>query len=276
MAQCISQIRMKAAEGGFNDVPCGRCGFCLQNRRKEWSFRLQKEVRYHESAIFTTLTISDENLVYGDDDNGVSYPILDKRSLQLFMKRLRHKQAKLSENKIKYYAVGEYGTKTNRPHYHALVFGLDRRLNEEIDDIWREGLSHVGTVTNDSIDYITKYVVNRYDHSHYLVPPFACISNGIGLQHFLDNQERYQDETMVKNSRGYNQKLPRYYRNKLEREEGVQERISEKMVDGFEARRAEEVRKLSKSHEDAEAYIEERSLANHKRILRVVKEGGKF
>lgn len=275
MAQCISQIRLKT-EDGHTDVPCGRCGFCLQNRRKEWSFRLQKEMRYHESSFFTTLTYSDENLCWADDSDGNSYAVLHKPDFQLFMKRLRHAQGKISDKKIKYYAVGEYGSKTNRPHYHALLFSLEPSLVDKLHDIWGEGLSHTGSVTPDSIDYITKYVVNKYDHSHYLVPPFSCISKGIGLQHFLDNADRYSQETVVRNDRGYNQKLPRYYRDKLKRNRWNQKILSTQQTAIFEEKRAEDIRKLSKSHEDAEAYHYERRLNSHKKILKVVKEGGKF
>jgi hypothetical protein len=39
---------------------------------------------------------------------------------QIFMKRLRHRVKPL---KIRFFHCGEYGDKTRRPHYHALIFG---------------------------------------------------------------------------------------------------------------------------------------------------------
>lgn len=267
---------MKHKDGSLVDVPCSRCGFCLQNRRKEWSFRLQKEAKYHESAFFTTLTYSDENLIWASDSSGRDYAVLNRRDLQLFMKRLRRKQSRITDAKIKYYAVGEYGSKTNRPHYHALLFSMHPSLVDQLDKIWGEGFSYTGAVNNDTIDYITKYVVNKYDHSHYLVPPFSSISNGIGLQHFEENRNRYKRETMVRNARGYKQKLPRYYQEKLERNRYTQKIISTQQSVKFEEERAEDIRKLSKSHEDAEAYHFERQVHNNNRILKSVKEGGTF
>ncbi|AJK28237.1 putative replication initiation protein [Eel River basin pequenovirus] len=208
MAACLSTIRIRQKDG-FADVPCGRCGFCLSNRRKEWSFRLQKEMRCHESASFITLTYSDSNIRYMDDinhDTGecIPYPVLVKKDLQDFIKRVRYYQSKLTNDKIKYYAVGEYGTKTKRPHYHALMFGIHRGV--KIDNIWEYGHTDVGTCTLDSIDYVTKYVVNKKDYKHFLVPPFSCISNGIGLQHLEDNYELYKSKDVVRGDRGYNQR----------------------------------------------------------------------
>nr|WBW04067.1 replication protein [Microviridae sp.] len=47
---------------------------------------------------------------------------LVKRDFQLFMKRLRKK---FSGEGIRFFASGEYGSLTFRPHYHAIIFGLE-------------------------------------------------------------------------------------------------------------------------------------------------------
>lgn len=271
MAECISQFRMKQDDGTFIDVPCGRCGFCLQNRRKEWSFRLQKELRYHETAHFITLTCSDENLSFADH-GGACVPCLYKPDWQNFMKRLRKRQKEVSDVKLKYYAVGEYGSKTHRPHYHAILYSLDPSLVDQVETIWGLGNTKVGTVTSNSIDYVTKYVVNKYDHSKYPVPPFACISNGIGLKHFEENEARYQRETVVRNDRGYKQKLPRYYRNRLNRNRITQDIMNAKRIEESDQKHSEEVYRLSRiGHEEPERYMEERQVYNSTRILQRAK-----
>lgn len=277
MAQCISQIRVKNGDGSFADVPCSKCGMCLQNRRKEWSFRLQKEWRYHADASFITLTYTDEELVFGTCDRGNVYPVLHKRDFQLFMKRLRKRQAQIGPNKIKYYGVGEYGEKTGRPHYHAIVFGMYPALREELPEIWSLGHTHAGNVSLDSIDYVTKYVVNRVEKKHYLVPPFSSISNGIGLQHLEDNSSRYHSETVVKNNRGFNQKLPRYYRNKLGRNRWIDKIRVERDRPKFDEAWKQEYQRLKKlGHEEPIQYMDERSLAASDRVLKSSKEGGQF
>lgn len=45
-----------------------------------------------------------------------------KRDVQLFLKRVRKSLSKYSDEKIRYYAVSEYGPKTFRAHYHVLFF----------------------------------------------------------------------------------------------------------------------------------------------------------
>ena len=95
------------------EVPCGKCIECRIHQRKEWSLRLLHEMAYHERSVFLTLTYSDENL---PDDLSIS-----KRHLQLFLKRLRKQSGRKG---IKYFATGEYGESTQRPHYHAIVFGV--------------------------------------------------------------------------------------------------------------------------------------------------------
>lgn len=84
------------------------------------------EARQHSENFFVTLTYNDENL----PADGVS-----KTEIQLFMKRLRSRVSK----KIRYFAVGEYGERFKRPHYHLVLFtdggiqtsfGVDPRTKE--------------------------------------------------------------------------------------------------------------------------------------------------
>ena len=51
---------------------------------------------------------------------------LQKSDLQKFFKRLRKK----THEKISYYAVGEYGDNTQRPHYHIILFNAIPRIVE--------------------------------------------------------------------------------------------------------------------------------------------------
>lgn len=277
MAQCVSQIRIRKGEE-FIDVPCGRCNFCLQNRRKEWSFRLQKELRHHTSAFFLTLTYDDGSLPFVEVDQVGTFASLCKEDFQLFMKRLRKAQAKqFPDKKIKYYAVGEYGTQYLRPHYHAIVFSLDRKLLPQLPAIWKLGFVKVGTVTNDSIDYVTKYVINKQDFKHLPVKPFALISNGIGIDHFIQNENRYKNESVVIGGRGYPQRLPRYYREKLDRNPYTEAIANQKQQEKhLQAERDEFERLRRLGHTDPDAYAYERKMASHNRIGKNSKKGGVF
>lgn len=57
-------------------------------------------------------------------------PYANVRDLQLYIKRLRFKIDKKYNEKIRYYAVSEYGPKTFRPHFHILFFFNSEALSE--------------------------------------------------------------------------------------------------------------------------------------------------
>jgi len=146
-------------------VPCGHCNFCLSNRRADWTFRLYQEHKKAPSSHFLTLTYDDTTVPIGDDCYSLS-----KRDLQLFTKRLR----KENGSKLRYYSVGEYGTKTQRPHYHSIMFGINVSTLDKIQTIWGLGNVHVGQVSEASIHYVTKYVINNDREVSGREPPF-CI-----------------------------------------------------------------------------------------------------
>lgn len=113
-------------------VPCGKCGACQTSRRNEWTFRIKQEYEVSENGYFITMTYSDENLQYGSTNK----PILVKKDFQDFMKRLREYQSGVTKTKIRYYCVGEYGTNTQRPHYHALLFNVHAKTLDEMERLW--------------------------------------------------------------------------------------------------------------------------------------------
>lgn len=72
---------------------------------------LEAIVHGEKNCSFVTLTYSDNN------NRGE----VDPRDLQLWLKRLRRR---LHPRAVRFFAVAEYGDTTQRPHYHAAVFGL--------------------------------------------------------------------------------------------------------------------------------------------------------
>ena len=118
-------------------VPCGQCPECKKAKVNSWLFRIGYELQRSENPLFITLTYRNDELTYTNSEQ----PTLVKRDLQLFFKRLRKKYEKIYPNakKIKYYAVGEYGSRTKRPHYHIIMFNLlDSSM---VSDTWGLGFT---------------------------------------------------------------------------------------------------------------------------------------
>lgn len=99
---------------GYKTIPCGKCAGCRAAKAKAWADRMILELDHSKKAVFLTLTYDNEHLpVLVNVNTGQGTPTLQKRDLQLFLKRLR-KAFKGKE--LRYYAVGEYGSRTLRPH----------------------------------------------------------------------------------------------------------------------------------------------------------------
>lgn len=157
-------------------VPCGKCPPCKARRASGWSFRLMQEEKNASSAHFITLTYDTDFVPI--TQNG--FMSLRKRDIQLFFKRLRKQHS--SDVQIKYYCVGEYGTRTKRPHYHIILFSADI---EKIQPSWQLGAVHYGAVTGASIGYTLKYMckpsripLHKNDDR---IKEFALMSKGSAL-----------------------------------------------------------------------------------------------
>src|ERR1044072_3765305 len=111
MAQCLTPFSVREKKTGNTlPVPCGKCPNCCARRVSGWSFRLMQEDKDALSAHFVTLTYSNDFVPITANN----FMTLDKKHVQKFMKLLRYYSPKFP--KIKYYAAGEYGSKTWRPH----------------------------------------------------------------------------------------------------------------------------------------------------------------
>lgn len=190
-------------------VPCGRCAFCCATLRSDWALRLHYESKLHLDSKFLTLTYADCHLHW---KNGMSQ--LDKRDLQLYFKKLRKAGAK-----IRYYAVGEYGSKTFRPHYHILLFGSVP--DKFIHSSWAFGHVHIGRVTQASVMYCLGYIVNGkgWKMRHNRQRPFSLMSRKPGLgANYLSPAMIAWHKSDRKNYAildGKKRHLPRYYKTKI-------------------------------------------------------------
>jgi len=117
-------------------------------------------------------------LTYRDPPGGGPPHVLQKRHLQLFFKRLRHEGIVLS-----YLAAGEYGERTQRAHYHVLLFSRTLLGGGCVEKIWGHGSVHVGDVQPESIDYCLAYVLKGRKgmrRSDGRAEEFVTFSQGLG------------------------------------------------------------------------------------------------
>lgn len=211
MAKCISPINLK---DNPISVPCGNCLPCMKNRASNWSFRLIQESKRAETAYFVTLTYDTDTVPI--TNNG--FMSLDKKDYQKFMKRLR----KVNTKKLKYYTVGEYGGKFNRPHYHAIMFNLDlstligKPMAKQFErgilpmdgkfpvesQIWGKGHVTIGKVSEASIGYTLIYIskggeVPKHQRDDRQ-PEFSLMSKRIGSNYLTTKTKIVVNEYLNK------------------------------------------------------------------------------
>lgn len=138
---CLKPYKQGVAEYG-----CGQCLSCRVNRRRLWAARIVLESFGHDFSWFVTLTYSPEAL---PADGSVS-PV----HLRNYLKRLR----KQCCDPVRFYAVGEYGEKSLRPHYHLILFGVAPVQLRHVVSTWAMGIVHIGEVTLQSAAYCAAYV----------------------------------------------------------------------------------------------------------------------
>lgn len=161
------------------ELPCGKCDGCKLEKAKQWSHRCVLESSLYEHNYFITLTYNDENLPtfqVGDDESMV-LGTLRKDDLRAFNKVLRqHYKRKFGHDGIRFFACGEYGETSFRPHYHVIYFNLplydlkpykktkDNKMlytSPTLDKLWKKGYVVVGEVNLKTCNYVARYIQKK-------------------------------------------------------------------------------------------------------------------
>jgi hypothetical protein len=211
MGVCISPWQ-KEHGSKIMDLPCGRCYQCRSKRAAGWSFRLVKEAEVSTSAFFVTLTYENPPIT------SKKLMTLQKDDVQKFMKRLRKHE---KDNKIRYYAVGEYGSKTDRPHYHIILFNAKA---ENVAKAWKKGHIHLDEVNPQTVNYTLKYIskegkIPKWEGDDR-IPEFQLMSKGLGANYITENMRKWhkadiKNRLYVPLKDGKKVSMPRYYKDKL-------------------------------------------------------------
>lgn len=239
---CLHPIRIKNPTRsycrGINPVyltvPCGKCEECRKAKHSEWALRtyiqVQDVINNGGFALFPTLTYRNEDLPHFehlDENDGSIYdiPCFDHDDIKAFMKSLRKRFERKGIVGIKHLICSEYGPRTQRPHYHALIMfpsGCD--VNEAVKAIekaWLYGFvgwSKTGKVIESfaGCRYVSKYVTKDVDFFERK-----------DLNHFLAKYRKDKDKMeLIKSS------LPKHWQSQHFGESLVN--IIKNSTDGFE------------------------------------------
>lgn len=213
-------------------LPCGCCIGCRLDYSKEWAARCLLEAVEYKDNYFLTLTYDNEHLPKGKYENSTLVP----DDLKSFMNKLRtYMKRDFNFENIRFYACGEYGEKSFRPHYHILLFNcpildldpnfhyIDDFGNEQvvqhvyngsiyyysdyIHKIWGKGNIVIGRVEWQSCAYVSRYISKKlkgndskvYD-SLGIEAPFCRMSlkPGIGFNYFNTcKDEMYKNDNII-------------------------------------------------------------------------------
>lgn len=227
---CYTPFMVRDANKNIVPVPCGKCEACIKRRVSGWSFRLMQEDRYSTSSYFITLTYDRKHCPISKN----RFMSLRPEHLQLFFKRLRTNtgryysrisaatmgRSRVSNLPIKYYSVGEYGTKGGRPHYHLILFNAEL---SQVSPAWMMGDVHYGQVSGASVGYTLKYLSKSWRPQHRnddREPQFSRMSQGLGRSYLSPKIKQWHKDDITERMcltlpDGRKLAMPRYYKDKI-------------------------------------------------------------
>lgn len=169
-------------------LPCGQCCGCRMEYSRQWAVRCMHEADLYDENSFITLTYNDRHLPKHGSLNYDHWTRFMKRLRKKFSSGFVYYDRKTGKrhmywrNGIRFYMGPEYGDKSGRPHYHALLFNLDfpdkyvhsirngipLYRSDILDSLWVDpktgeslGYASVGSVTYESAAYVARYMMKK-------------------------------------------------------------------------------------------------------------------
>lgn len=153
---------------------------------------------YRQEIISTaSFTLSQLDKLQRKCNLGECLPYLNKRDAQLFMKRLRKYLSKYSDEKLRYYLVGEIGPVHFRPHFHLMLWfsseAIQEKIIEAVCSCWTFGRIDCDLSQGDCANYVAGYL-----NSNSYIPrvfkegkckPFASHSRFLGESFLRSKKE---------------------------------------------------------------------------------------
>jgi len=180
-------------------VACRKCWQCEERIIDDWVGRCIAEKKSSRKAHSVTLT-------YGRDENGspdhLRAAVLTYSDVQTYIKLLRK-----HGYPCRYFAVGEYGSKKQRTHWHLLIFWQENHPPLEklgariIEEHWPHGKSFYENVYPETIRYVCKYILK--DKGTYQSHLAMSKKPPLGHDHFMKLAARYVKQGIAPQNLAY-------------------------------------------------------------------------
>lgn len=247
-------------------IPCGQCTGCKLQNSSSWANRMEMELPYHKNAWFLTLTYDNEHVPYRYTYDKLTGEVITENlslcdeDMQKFWKRLRRwlEYHERNEEALMYFQAGEYGSKTHRPHYHAIVYSLPIQQDELktykkekgytyynvdwITKLWSMG--HVVIAAAEwknmayTARYTTKKVYGKAGQEYYqelgITPERCMMSKGIGQRYYFEHRDEIYAKDSIQLANGKTCKPPRYFDKLFDLEHSNSAPLSEAETTGIE------------------------------------------
>lgn len=218
-------------------VPCGHCPECIAARQREWFVKFSFEDRYWKklncNTRFVTLTYNNDHL-----------PSSREHALRDWQAMLKQMRRKLGF-RPRFFLVSEYGGRTHRFHYHFLLFGIPKTVEDKVFsafilDCWNNrGFISASVASGKQFNYVSKYVtkdLSLVEDGEW--KDFCTFSKRppLGFEYAEKYLRAYIDSISGRSLMidGYHYSTPRYFRDKLWSED-IREVFSDPEAYGLES-----------------------------------------
>lgn len=161
--RCAFPVFLGGGYGRPREVGCGQCMPCRVNRRRAKAARILLEWMVSPlGGAFLTLTYDEEAVPRELGLDGCPVRVLSRADLRDFLKRFRHH----FNSQVRFAGVGEYGSRTQRPHYHLVVMGDPLEIEDAACQAWQAGFVDARELTVERALYCAHYTTKKMTQAH--------------------------------------------------------------------------------------------------------------
>lgn len=156
---CVNPVLLNNGQ----EVACHKCWQCIRRKIDDWTGRCVAESQTAVATRSVTLTYG-RDLRIGEIDH-MQAAVLTYSDVQAFVRALRDAGYK----PLRYFVVGEYGSRKGRAHWHIILFFHGTRvplvpLERQVEfEQWPHGLTFWQLATPEAIRYVTKYIAKEVE-----------------------------------------------------------------------------------------------------------------